>query len=33
MHVFGVIAFIILIAAIGGVTRAWLEERRNKRRL
>ena len=33
MHVVAVIAFIILVAAIGGVTRAWLEERRDKRRL
>lgn len=32
MHVVGVIAFIIVIAVIGGVTRAYLEERRQKRR-
>ncbi len=31
-HVFGVIAFIIVIAAVGGVARAYLEERRERRR-
>ncbi|MGO8920426.1 MAG: hypothetical protein ACLQJR_31405 [Stellaceae bacterium] len=31
-HVFGIIAFIIAVGAIGGVVRAHLEERAERRR-
>jgi len=32
MHVVVVIAVILLLAVLGGVSRAWLEERRERRR-
>jgi hypothetical protein len=31
VHVFGIVALIILLGALGGLTRAYLEERRSKR--
>ena len=32
VHVFGIVALITLVGAVGGLTRVYLEERRSKRR-
>ncbi len=31
VHVFGIVALIILVGALGGLTRSYLEDRRSNR--